>query len=80
MLNQKPTTGHLRCGTVVNNFKLDFDAIKYRKKKEAIALQISQKLDIVCWTESFLDFLSRILGDRDITFAHVVRTKDKNKN
>ena len=34
---------------------------------------MSQKLDVVRWTESFLDFLSRIFGSRNIPLAYVLR-------
>ena len=76
MLNHKPTASHLRCGPVLNNFKLKFDTIKRLKKKEVTVLQIIRKLDIVHWTDSFLVVLSRIVGARKNTLAHVVRTTD----
>ena len=46
-VNHKPTADQLRCDPVVKNFKLEFDALKVRKKKDASALLIGQKLDVV---------------------------------
>ena len=61
---------------MIKNFKLEFDALKDRKKKEVSTPQISQKLDVVRWTETFLDFLSRIVGARNVPLAYVVRDVD----
>ena len=74
IVNHKPAESQLRNNTVVNNFKLKFYDIKECKKKEVTTPQVSQKLYIVCWTEVFLDLLSRILGARNIPLAFVVRT------
>ena len=60
--NHKPKASQLRHRTVIKNFKLEFDDLKYRKKKEVSTPQISQKLDVVRWTETFLDLLSMIVG------------------
>ena len=76
ILNHKPTASYLRYNPVVKNFKLECDAIKEHKKKEVKTPQISQKLDIILWTEAFLDFLSRIVGSRNIHLACVVQTID----
>ena len=34
---------------------------------------MSQKLDVVRWTETFLDLLSRFVGARNMMLAHIVR-------
>ena len=75
-VNRKPTASQLRYDPVIKNFKLEFDALKERKKKEVSTSQISQKLDVVRWTETFLDFLSRIVGARNVPLACVVRATD----
>ena len=72
MVNLKPSASLLRNDPIINNFKLKFDAIKARKKKEVSTPKISQKLDIVCWMEVFLDFLSRIFRARNISWAYAV--------
>ena len=66
MLNLKPSVMLLRHDHVIKNFKFEFDTIKEHKKKEVATPQIIQKLDIVRWSEAFLDFLSRIIGSRNM--------------
>ena len=44
--------------------------IKECKNKEVSAPQISHKLDIVCWTDLFFDFLSRISGAKNTPLAY----------
>ena len=61
MENLKLLASLLRCDPIIKSFKLEFDAIKERKKKEVSTPQISHKLEIVRWTKAFLDFLSRIV-------------------
>ena len=46
-LNHKPTADQLRCDHVTKNFKLEFDTLKHRKKKEMPTPLMSQKLDAV---------------------------------
>ena len=36
-VNHKPTADQLRCDPVVKNFKIEFDALKDRKKKDTSA-------------------------------------------
>ena len=76
MVNHEIAASHLRHDSVFKNFKLEFDAIKERKKKEVTTPQISQKLDIVCLNEAFINFLSRIVGARKIPLDLFVRTID----
>ena len=75
-VNRKPTASQLRYDPVIKKFKLEFDALKEQKKKEVSTPQISQKLDVVRWTETFLDFLSMILCAKNVPLAHVVRATD----
>lgn len=76
MVNHKHAVSHLRHNPVIKNFNIELYAIKECKKKEVATPHIIQKLDIVRWNESFLDFLSRIVGDTNIPLACVVRTID----
>ena len=76
IVNIKLLASLLRHDDVIKNFKLEFDAIKEYKNKEVSAPQISHKLDIVCWTELFLDFLLRIIGDKNIPLSYDVRPMD----
>ena len=55
-VNHKPTASQLRYDPVIKIFKLEFDALKKREKKEVSTPQIIQKLDVARWTETFLDF------------------------
>ena len=50
IVNHKPTESQLRHDPVIKNFKLEFDALKYLKKKEVSTPQIIQKRDAVYWT------------------------------
>ena len=72
----------LRCDTsadmlvydpVIKNFKLEHDALIERKKQTVVTPRISSNLNVVKWTESFLDFLSRLIGVRNTPLTHVVR-------
>ena len=54
IVNHKPASSQLPYDPVIKNFKLEFDSIKDRKKKEVSTLHVSQKLDIVRWTENLL--------------------------
>ena len=74
--NHKPTADQLRCDPVIKNFKLEFDALKDRKKKDVSAPLASKKLDVVRWTEIFLDSLCRIVGARNMPLTYTVRTAD----
>ena len=75
-VNHKLTSDQLRCDPVIKIFKLEFDALKDLKKKDVPTPLTSQKLGVVRWTETFLDFLSRIVGARNAPFSRIVRTVD----
>ena len=69
IINHKHKASQWRYNPVIKNFKLEFDTLKDRKKKEVSTPQISPKLDVVRWMEIFLDFLPRILGARNVPFS-----------
>ena len=73
MINLKLSASLLRCDPIIKNFKIEFDNFKEHKKKEVSTPQTSQKLNIARWNETLLDFLSRIVGARNIPLARVVR-------
>ena len=75
-VNHKLAASQQRHDPVIKNFKLDFDALKDLKKKEVSTPQISQKLYVVRWTETFLNFLSRIVGAMNVPLVCVVQATD----
>ena len=73
MVNLKSSASFLICDHIIKNFDLEFYDIRKCKKKEVSTPQTSQKLNIARWNETLLDFLSRIVGARNIPLARVVR-------
>jgi hypothetical protein len=63
----------LVCDPAIKNFKLEHDALIERKKQTVVTPRMSSNLNVVKWTESFLDFLSRLVGVRNMPLTYVVR-------
>ena len=66
MLLYKPT---------IKNFKIEYDVLVERKFLTVITPKISGNLEVVKWTEVFLDLLSRLVGTRNIPLIYIVRTE-----
>jgi len=64
---------------VIKNFREQLDALKQRKKDgtDFEVPKITKSVNILKWSESFKDFLSRKIGSRLIPYSYVVR-KDVN--
>ena len=57
----------------IKNFKMEHNALVERKSMTVITPKTSTNLDVVKWTEAFLDLLSRSVGARNTPLIYVVR-------
>ena len=65
---------NLRWNTVIKNFEIQWKALKDKKDgDEPETPKIAKGLNIMKWSESFLDILHRCIGVRMIPLAYVVR-------
>jgi hypothetical protein len=69
------TASNLQWSTVIRNFAEQWKSLKDRKK-EADAPdvpKITKALPVIKWTQSFADYLHRVIGVRMIPLAYVIR-------
>ena len=59
--------------SVVKNFKLEHDALVERKSLTVVTPRVSSNSNVVKWTESFLDLLSRLVGTWNMPLTCVLR-------
>ena len=65
---------NVRRSPVMRSFKDKHKALTSRRKDEEVKVpKISKALPMMKWSESFTDFLHRVLGIRMIPLAYVVR-------
>ena len=68
------TAANLSWNTAVKNFEIQWKALKDKKDgDEPETPKIAKGLNIMKWSESFLDILHRCIGVRMIPLAYVVR-------
>ena len=68
------TPGNMRWQHVTKNFEVQWKALKACKEDDdPEVLKISEALPIIKWTETFQDFLNRVIGVRTIPLAYVTR-------
>ena len=70
------TPSNMKWEPVVKNFMDHWKALTERKKEDnPDTPKITRSLPIINWTEAFFDFLHRVIGERTIPLAYVVRTE-----
>lgn len=77
-INRSLTPGNLQWNQVMKNFDEQWKALQERKGKDARSPDvpaITKALPIINWTESFNDYLHRVIGVRSIPLAYVIRDK-----
>ena len=65
------TAANIQWNQVMSNFEIQWKALKDRKDEDVP--KITKALPIIKWTESFQDFLNRVIGARMIPLAYVIR-------
>ena len=59
----------------IKNFKIKYDTLVKRKSRIVITSKILSNLEVVKWTEVFLDLLWRLVSARNIPLIYVVVTE-----
>jgi hypothetical protein len=68
------TSGNMQWNTVISNFAEQMKALKDRKTGDVPDVpKITKTLPIIKWTESFADYIHRVIGVRTIPLAYVIR-------
>jgi hypothetical protein len=68
------TAANLQWNHVMKNFEIQCKALKVKQKENP--LKISKALPVIKWTESFRDFLNRVIGMRIIPLCYVMRDSE----
>jgi hypothetical protein len=68
------TAANLQWNHVMKNFDIQWKALKVKQKEDPPETpKISKALPVIKWTESFRDFLNRVIGVRTIPLCYVIR-------
>jgi hypothetical protein len=68
------TAANLQWTHVMKNFETQLKALKAKQKEDPPETpKISKALPVIKWTESFRDFLNRVIGVRTISLCYVIR-------
>jgi hypothetical protein len=68
------TAANLQWTNVMRNFEIQWKALKVKQKEDPPETpKISKTLPVIKWTESFRDFLNRVIGVRAIPLCYVIR-------
>jgi hypothetical protein len=68
------TTANICWTRVTKNIEIQWKALKEKKKEDTPDLpKITKTLPIIKWTETFTDFLDRVIGVRTIPLCYVIR-------
>ena len=68
------TAGNILWTTVIKNFAAQWKALEDKKKADEPEVpKITKALPVIKWTESFKDYLHRMIGVRTIPLAYVIR-------
>jgi hypothetical protein len=68
------TAANLQWNHVMKNFDVQWKALKVKQKEDPPETpKISKALPVIKWTESFRDFLNRVVGVRTIPLCYVIR-------
>ena len=71
------TVASMRWNNVIKNFEIQWKALKTKKDEDTPEVpRISKSLPIIKWTEAFQDHLHRVIGDRMIPLAYIIRTNE----
>ena len=72
-IGREPDATNMHYTNVLKNFGEQCDAIKQKEKDDEPEVpKITRSLPIVRWTESFEDFLHRVIGSRHICLSYLV--------
>jgi hypothetical protein len=70
------TAANLQWTHVMKNFETQWKALKAQQKEDPPETpKISKALPVIKWTESFRDFLNRVIAVRTISLCYVIREK-----
>jgi hypothetical protein len=68
------TAANLQWTHVMNHYETQWKALKVKQKEDPPETpKISKALPVIKWTESFRDFLNRVIGVRTIPLCYVIR-------
>jgi hypothetical protein len=68
------TTTNLKWTHVMKNFETQWNALKVKQKEDPPETpKISKNLPVIKWTESYLDFLNRVISVRTIPLCYFIR-------
>ena len=74
MVGRELTVNNIKWDPVIKNFRDQWKALKDRRKEDEVQVpKISKSLPVMKWSESFTDFLHRVIGIRMIPLAYVIR-------
>ena len=75
------TVANIQWNTVIKNFDIQWQALKTKQDEDAPDVpKISKSLPVIKWTESFQDFLNRVVGVRTMPLCCVVRPEEEVPN
>jgi hypothetical protein len=68
------TAANIQWDTVIKNFEIQWNALKAKKKEDGPeTLKIAKGLNIMKWSEPFVDTLNRCIGVRMTALVYVIR-------
>jgi hypothetical protein len=68
------TVANIRWTLVTKNFEVQWKAVKEKKEEDTPDVpKITKTLPVITWTETFTDFLDRVIGVRTIPLYYVIR-------
>ena len=69
------TPSNMKCTTTIKSFVQHWKVLEERKKESDTpeVPKITKNLAVTKWSESFQDFLARVMGGRTIPLSYVIR-------
>ena len=75
-VGREPTAGNMQWLQVMRNFEIQWKALKAKADDDIPDVpKITKALPVMKWTESFKDFLARVIGARTIPLSYVIRSE-----
>lgn len=70
------TAANMQWNTVMKHFEIQWKALVDRKDEDEPEVpKITKALPVIKWTEAFEDYMSRVIGVRNIPLAYVIRAE-----
>jgi hypothetical protein len=74
LVDRATSAGNMNWTSTVKNFTEHWKSLEERKKEDPPAVpKISKSLDVTKWIEAFADFLHKVIGQRTVPLAYVIR-------